>query len=203
MQSPMNVETTCKPLNLKPLILNAHPIEPPNAPRIPSAQIARDGTFELTSLPAGTLRLSFENVAEPFYIKSAQQGTIDVLKDGITLPSKVSTTLLVSIARDGGQITGTIRAVDGSHEPAEVVLIPQGAGLLRSDLYKTAESDANGEFQIRGVAPGPYEIFAWSAEDVSRRDYFDPEFMKHVQGRGTPVQMGGHGQGNVTLSLLQ
>jgi hypothetical protein len=73
---------------------------------------------------------------------------------------------------------------------------------MRSDLYKVVDGDSNGHFEINGIAPGKYEIYAWRAEDI-RNDYFDPEFLRHLQGRGTSIQVVGHSDLHVTLKVVE
>jgi hypothetical protein len=127
---------------------------------------------------------------------------VDVLKNGVTVSGKLPTPLAVVIGSNGGEVHGMVQPVDPKSDPATIVLIPRSTGVLRSDLYKVVKADEGGQFRIHGVAPGNYEIYAWPPDDISRRDYFDPEFMKHFQGRGTPVQMGSHADVTVTLQLL-
>jgi len=191
------------PEGVTQLWLAARPIGQSNGIPIPGVRIRRDGTFGFPSLPAGKFRLSFENVPEPFYIKSVQQGNLDVLKDGLTIPGKTVSSLVVAVGDDGGQITGAVRARGGDEDPVEVVLIPERPGILRSDLYKVADVDENGQFHLGGVAPGRYQIYAWRQENVTRRDYFHPEFMHHFRERGIPVQMGSRGDIKVVLQVLQ
>ena len=40
-------------------------------------------------------------------------------------------------------------------------------------LFKTAATDQDGHFTMRGLPPGPYKIFAW--EELDPFAYFDPE----------------------------
>jgi hypothetical protein len=44
----------------------------------------------------------------------------------------------------------------------------------RRDVYKIVVSDQNGHFNMLGVAPGDYKLFAW--EDIEPFSYNDPKF---------------------------
>ena len=179
------------------------PVPPTPPASAPIADASADGTFGFSSLPAGKFRIGLENVPESFYIKSARQGTVDVLKAGIIVPGKTAASLVVVIGNDGGIINGSVRTADGSNGSAKVVLIPRPAGTRRVDLYKVAYTDGSGNFQIRDVAPGDYQIYAWPREDLSGRDYFDVEFMKYFQDRGTAVRITARAEVSIELQMLR
>ena len=48
---------------------------------------------------------------------------------------------------------------------ATVVLVPDQGRKFRIDTFKTAVTDADGKFQMQGIPPGSYRLFAW--DDVS------------------------------------
>jgi hypothetical protein len=189
-------------LGKNPFRIIVYPIAPAKAASMSVAKVARDGIFTVSALPEGRFRLAFENLPEPFYIKAARQGAVDVLKEGIKVSGKLSAPLVVVVGSDGGDINGSVRTVDGTNRLATIVLIPHRTGVLRSNLYKVVQADENSQFRMHGVAPGNYELYAWPPETISRRDYFDPEFIRHFQGQVTPVQIGSAGAVTVTLQLL-
>jgi hypothetical protein len=168
----------------------------------PYANVRPDGTFNFIDLPAGKFRLSALGVSAPFYVKSLKQGQIDVLSRGVTLPPTTAASLVMVIASDSGDVSGVV--TNDSSQPAEstfVVLTPAVSGVLRPDLYKTVNTDSNGRFHISGIAPGNYRVFAW--KDLESRAWFDPNFMKRFDGRGTPVQIKNNTSLQVDLRLLQ
>jgi hypothetical protein len=63
---------------------------------------------------------------------------------------------------------------------ATVVLVPQTP--RRPDLFKTAMSDAGGNFAFRGVAPGDYKVFAW--EQVPNNAWMNQDFMRKYDALG-------------------
>ena len=79
-----------------------------------------------------------------------------------------------------------------------VGLLPELALRPRWDLYRTTTSDASGQFQLIGVAPGNYRAFAW--EEVERDAWQDTEFMKPIEGRGVPVEVREIGQANLVFN---
>jgi hypothetical protein len=70
---------------------------------------------------------------------------------------------------------------------AVVVLVPdpplRSAGLR----YRTAISDVNGKFELRGIAPGSYHLFAWT--ELEGAAYRNADFMKDFEGKGVPIKV--------------
>ena len=73
-----------------------------------------------------------------------------------------------------------------SLQGAQAVLVPIGQP-ARRDLYKVAKTDADGRFDIRGIVPGDYKLFAW--EDLPRFAYFDPGFLREYEALGTNLHI--------------
>jgi hypothetical protein len=91
--------------------------------------------------------------------------------------------LEIIIGLDGGSVEGTVSKTPN----ANVVLVPNGPLRSRLDLYKSTLTDASGLFRVTGVAPGDYKVFVWSFAETGA--WFDPDFLKTVEGRATPVHV--------------
>lgn len=52
-------------------------------------------------------------------------------------------------------------------------------------LYRTATTGENGAFTIRGVAPGSYQVVAWS--NLNGAAYKNSDFMRAYAARGIPL----------------
>jgi len=57
-----------------------------------------------------------------------------------------------------------------------VVLVPNAANRNSYWLYKSANTDQNGNFELRGIVPGQYELFSW--DHVDQGAWEDPAFLK-------------------------
>ena len=55
------------------------------------------------------------------------------------------------------------------------------------DLYKSAVTDENGQFSIQGISPGTYKLFSW--DYASTGAWFDADFIRGVESRGTPLSI--------------
>jgi hypothetical protein len=68
---------------------------------------------------------------------------------------------------------------------ARVVLVPEARH--RRDLYAAFVASSTGRFQLQGIPPGNYKIFAW--KDAPEGSWFDPDFLDAYEDRGLPVQI--------------
>jgi protocatechuate 3,4-dioxygenase beta subunit len=124
------------------------------------------------------------------YLKSIRAGNTDVLANGLDLTGGGGASLDVVIGVNAPQITGTVQNPT-TQQPAiavTVVLIPQEKERREASLYyRTANTDQNGNFTMARVNPGEYKVYAW--EDVENGAWFDPDFLKPVESKGSPVSM--------------
>jgi hypothetical protein len=144
-----------------------------------------EGRFTLTGIRQGdyTIVAALRGDA---YIESAQFGGRDVLRRPLRIDGPVQGRMDVVIGTDGASIGGTIvDASAGSVAGATVVLVPD-QGRERMDLFKSAATDALGRFELRGVAPGDYELFAW--DHMEPGAWMDPEVLRMEEGRGRRIR---------------
>jgi len=149
-----------------------------------------DGPFDILPM----------ELPEKLYLKSARLGDQDVLDTGFEFTSGVTGVLTLVLSPNSGQIEGSVtNAKDEPSIGVKVTLIPDGSP--RSPTrYKTAGTDQNGNFIIKGVAPGEYKIYAW--EDIEEGAYQDPEFMKPHESDGQAVSIKEKAQETVQLKVI-
>jgi hypothetical protein len=131
-------------------------------------------TLEMPRMPANA------------YVVSATASGVDMLAAPFRIDASVE--LEIRIAAPGAAIEGT--ATDEEGEPltgATVVLVPD-APLREAGLrYRTVETDIRGRYELTGIAPGSYELFAWS--ELEGAAYRNADFMADFWGRGIPVRI--------------
>jgi hypothetical protein len=90
---------------------------------------------------------------------------------------------------NGGIIEGKVFDSRQQQESnAVVALVPDSQSLRnRTDLYKSAVTDADGKFRIQGIAPGSYKLFSW--DYASDGAWFDADFIGSAEGRGKAVSI--------------
>lgn len=153
-----------------------------------SSNVNQDGTFELKNVPGGNYQLvvgaNSTNLAD-YFTKAVTLGGRDVADSGFQITSE--TYLDVVVSAHGASITGKV--VDSNGQPianATVVDVPRGEHQGRLDLYQRSESDATGNFSLRGLSAGKYSVLAFEElqEDVRQAD-----FLKSYETRGEIVEL--------------
>ena len=54
-------------------------------------------------------------------------------------------------------------------------------------LYQLVETDENGRFQIQGIRPGKYRLYAW--EEFEAGAQFDPDVTAPFQARSVTIEV--------------
>src|SRR5262249_6544813 len=143
------------------------------------AQANSDGTFVLENIAPTEYRLAISGLPPGFYVKDARLGGADVLGKEFPIASSVSGGFNIVVSPSSGEVSGAVQ--DDRQQPvaeALVALVPDRQR-DRSDLYKSATTDASGRFTVRGITPGDYKLFAW--EDLARGGYFEPGLLQKVE----------------------
>ena len=182
-----------------------------NAPS-PGTQTRADGTFDLPPITPGRFRVYVFPMLLPnnpgllaglppgppglrdlnAYVKSIKAGNADVLDTGVLLTAETSEnlTLEIVLGTNAGAVEG--RVVNEQRQTvggAVVGLIPAAitARGFRTDMYKSTSTDAAGRFQIHGLPPGEYKVFAW--EDIDRNALIDLDYMRQFENKGTTIRV--------------
>ncbi len=177
------------------------PIELRSYGGVSSATANADGSFVLSNIAPDKYRLTVMGIPRDTYLKSIRIGDQDVLSSGFEVAAGTDANVQINLGVGLGEITGVVQ--DAKQQPASgamVTLLPDAAKWERSDLYRVASTDQNGQFTLRGIAPGDYSLYAW--EDVEPGGYMDPEFVKAHEARGHKVSVKPESQQQVTLSLV-
>ena len=100
----------------------------------------------------------------------------------------VNTPAFMAVGTQGAVIQGIVRDAAGqSVARAAVVLVPDFAKRKSSFLYKRTITNSAGQFSVRGLAPGDYQVFAWPSPPPQGAEE-DPVFLEPVENRGTTVR---------------
>ena len=121
-----------------------------------------DGSFSIGSVPPGDFRVILRQLPPNRYIQSMRMGNADVLSNGLQITGPPDSMLEIVIGTRAGRIDGSV--VNSRNEGLAnrtVVLVPDIRLRQRDDLYKAVSTNNAGRFQMRGIAPGDYKLFAW------------------------------------------
>jgi hypothetical protein len=160
-----------------------------------------DGSFTLEGVSPGDFRVTVRTGSQDTYVKSMRMGNVDVLDGGLHLSTPPENPLEIVIGANAGRVRGSV--VNARQEPLPnrtVVLVPDVRFRHRVDLYKTVTTDSAGRFQIQGLTPAGYQLFAW--EDVETGAWQDPDFIRIYEGRGKDIQVTEGSDENVQLTVI-
>src|SRR5262249_21621812 len=120
-----------------------------------------DGTFQLDAVSRDRFLLNLTGTDE-VYIRSVRLGTEDVTETGIDLSGAASAaTLEITLGVTPGSVTGTVKDGDKPGPGRAVTMLPDPPRPMQPYLIYTIYADADGGFQLTGVASGSYRLYAW------------------------------------------
>jgi hypothetical protein len=156
---------------------------------------SRDGRFTFRRVAPWDYRVIVLSAGGPLpngsplrrvYVKSIRSGNSDIANNGLQLSPVFEGSLDIVLGLDSGGLDG--RVVEEGRDSggaARVVLVPEARHRL--DLYFAFMASPTGRFQLQGVAPGKYKIFAW--KDALDGSWYDPDFLRVYEDRGLTVDV--------------
>jgi Carboxypeptidase regulatory-like domain len=160
----------------------------------PLARVGSDGSFS-ASLPAegarrgvlaaGTYEIEVLGLPEEVFLGSARLGAQDALANGLFLEGAANPALDLVLDAPGGIVDGIVLSRSVAATDARVVLVPSARHRGNSTLYRTAWTDQNGRFEIRGILPEDYQVFAW--ESVEENAWLNADFRRPLETRAVRV----------------
>src|SRR4029079_7565488 len=97
--------------------------------------------------------------------------------------------LQVIVNSDGLTLKGSVHSAKGQPiAAATIALVPPQSQRQNPVRFRQATTDDQGTFTIRGVAPGPYTIFAW--ENIYNQAWLNARYLDHYLMQGRPITIG-------------
>jgi len=171
----------------------------------PAMNASSGGTSALPNLSPGDYRIYIPPILNPIsgteppnnqpaqwqgaYVKSILLGDIDVLNNGLKYDPHPDDKLNVVIGINPGTLEG--RVLNDQQQPipsVSVVLFAESPvnRILRTDMFRISSTDMSGRFQVKGLPPGDYKVFAW--ENLDRDAWADPDFIRN-EPRGQSIHV--------------
>jgi hypothetical protein len=168
-----------------------------------------DGSFAIKNVSEGTYRprVTLRGEVANFYMKSARFGTLSIPESGFEIQAGGDQLLEITLSSRAAQVSGVVLNSDSL--PAAgvtVVLIPEVARRSYKEHYKSATTDQNGKFAIKGIAPGDYKLFSWESvegNEWSDADWFDAAWLKPFEAKGESIHLGEAETKSVDLTLIE
>jgi protocatechuate 3,4-dioxygenase beta subunit len=166
---------------------------PFNMPQ-PEAEVKADGTFRIEGVLPGVWDIGVEPIPKDGFVKSMRLGDQDVLTEDMLIGPATSEPLNIVLSTRGAIVDGTVTedGEDGKPAKAFVLLAPDGKFENVWTLYRMAPADQSGHFEMKGIMPGSYKLYALDRIDTDPSQ--NPEFLKPFLDLGEPVILneGGH-----------
>jgi hypothetical protein len=152
-----------------------------------SAQVEAN-QFTLKDLIDGDARVQVLGAAKDCYVKQITFGQIFVKDDVISVSKGTNPALEITVSSRGARVQGAVVDKDGL--PAAgvwVVAVPDIARRTTQRLFKSQTTDQYGKFDLHGLAPGAYKLFAWDGAESNAWE--DEDFLKPFEDQGTKIEV--------------
>jgi protocatechuate 3,4-dioxygenase beta subunit len=160
-----------------------------------------DGTFMLNDAFDGDYEVAVYGLPESWFVKSARLDGTDVLTAGVTIDTKQAPGLLeIVVSPNGGFVEGIVTKDEQPFKGGTVTLVPDPPSRGQLRLYKSSSTDQLGHFQLQGIAPGDYKIFAW--ENIDTNAWTSPEFLQPYETRGESVHVAEGSHSTVNTEVI-
>ena len=143
------------------------------------SEIDRNGAFKIPYVPSGGYDFGTFDAAGIYLKKVICNG-----KDYTLLPVNIepgtSVDCLVTLGTDVGEVKGQVLNDEKPASGLTVIAIPTDHSLRHLDRFTvTGKTNVNGEYQLSGLIPGDYLLFAVPPDDNGA--YFDIDFADRNQ----------------------
>jgi hypothetical protein len=166
------------------------------------AHVDENSQFTLKEVPQGTFRISVDGISKDCYIKEVQFGEVVLPNHLLHAKRGVTARLDITISTKGARVQGVV--VNDENLPVAgvwVVAVPEESKRSLRYLYKSVTTDQYGRYDLRGLAPGKYMIFAW--DGVALGEWEDQEFLKTSGAKGVMVEIRDGDKKSADLQLVQ
>jgi hypothetical protein len=134
------------------------------------------GGFRMTHVNPGSYWLRM-NTDLPLCAVSATLDQQDVSRSPLTIVPGMVGNLEITLSNRCGEIEGKV-LWNGKPAPfSKLVLLLSGSTAAPGEIYDRSFSNENGEFAIPNIAPGRYQLWAWSQDDA---EYLGPENLADI-----------------------
>jgi SdrD B-like domain len=162
-----------------------------------------DGSFTINNVTPGKYRVNVWGQPAGTYVASVRYGSQEVLDKDLDLSQGPSGSVEVVISPGAAELRGTVTAAEDASSNLKTP--PRATVILFSDppqksRMKTANTDQNAAFSIKGVSPGRYRAIA--LENANMELLQDPEFAKEVSSHGTEIELRENDKKQIQLAIV-
>jgi type IV secretory pathway protease TraF len=132
------------------------------------------GTFTIAGIPREQYRVALTGADEYYLKRWSAEGTGSAVH------------LRLIAAKGAGRVMGTVQR-DGVAFPGALVVLAPAADPANPEDYRAVESDSDGSYELRGVPPGAYALFA--VEDGADLEYANPAAIRPYLATAKTIQV--------------
>ena len=151
--------------------------------RAPLHAATLKGAFSFPMVPPGSWEMWVAGVETQFTVLSTSAGGRVQAGNRVTIKNR-PLSMVVTLNQNGARVQGFVRKGGKGVAGAMVVLVPRDPAALRA-LARRDQSDSDGSFSLRDVAPGQYTVVA--IEDGWELDWARPGGLDRFLGHGINV----------------
>ncbi len=152
-----------------------------------SAQVASGGAFALKQVPAGDWAMNVNPLPSGAFLKTAQFGDQDIRFARMDVKPGSEDTINIVISMNSAQIHGEVDAGGGDSKRAGILLAPAGEYSMLTRFFYDAVADDSGKFELKGIAPGKYKVFA--IEKLAPAGFKTPEAAAQLDPLGKEIEL--------------
>ena len=159
----------------------------------PNAQVKDDGTFKFNAVGASKYLLNALGLPQGTYLKSARFGGQDVTHSPIDTTSGSGGTLDLVLSSKAADIAGSVQNEKGEALAGIMVTLwPKTPDASPTGGARQANTDQNGGFQFKGLAPGEYYVASW--EELESGLAQSADFLSNFTSEASAINLaeGGH-----------
>ena len=147
------------------------------------------GSFTLSDIPRGRYIVDVDNLYGGPYLKELRLAGQSILDSVVDFTGGFPDGAMeVVVSTDGGVLNGSLRTKGGeAPQFATITLVPASRKFGHSRLYPTGDADPGGAYEVTGITPGRYEVFAW--ERIEETAHWNEDFMRPFLTRGKVVEI--------------
>jgi hypothetical protein len=187
------------PLNTAPLRVNLTAMDARVTPAL--QLVGADETFHVPNLARGTYRVSLAGLPDTLFLESVGYSARSATDMTFTLETEAAGPVELRLNGPAGVVQGVVRNATNAIVPnAQVVLVPSPARRANPEFFRTALTDRNGVFTVRGVPPDEYSALSWLKVDPGA--YHDPEFLRGVENRASKASVKPGSVTDLNLSVI-
>jgi carboxypeptidase family protein len=171
-----------------------------SGPGANNALVEEGGKFALEGSVPGSYSVRVNRLPPTMYLKSVQYGDQEI-PDGVVTLRPGGAPLRLVVGTDAGQLSGSVQTESGDAAGSlPLTIVPAGQLASRADLLRWEQTDSAGHFNVNGLAPGDYQIYAWGDPNVPMAE--SAEFRQEFANRAAAATISGGAQTTVQLKVI-